>query len=389
MRRCAIIYALLCALAAVSCKKMPGQHAEAIEFVSPQIHTKSELITDKTQMKSGDEELAYGVFGARYVPGDDGKITKHEQFIDNLKVSSDLSGDTWNYTGNRYYWSPGAVHKFFAVYPYYNDDHDDTTHEDDAYDLGISYEINDAKHALQVTGKHVVPGEANQLIICTGTDANGKNHLTPDILYGVSKYSDPYKVGENRGPVVFNMSHAFAAVTFRFRNATDDTISSIHTYTDLDNPTSSSRINMKLTGLKNAADHVFLSEDGAEWSEEMYSLPDHDFVVPKVNNMINPGSFYPVGDGTGTPTDWYTALVIPQDFAKEDPSFTFFVDMGTGGEKKYKINLKDYPVHAVADKAYTVLPGERYIYTFNVTANKVLCDLSIVPWIEDEPIHLN
>ena len=388
MRKCTIIFSLLCALAAASCRKMPVQQdiVEAIEFVSPHVLTKSELITDKTQMVSGAAELAYGVFAARYVPDDKGNITGHDaDFMTNLKVYSNLDGNEWQYDGDRYYWSPGASYKFFAVYPYYNT-------SDDTYDLGISYAINEQKHALEVTGKHEVQnahGVTQKLIICTGTDANGKNNLTPDILYGVSKYSEPYKVGEVRGPVVFNMEHAFAAVSFRFRNATDYYISSIHTYTDVGNPAGSSRINMQVNGFKNAADHVFLSDDGAEWSDP-YALPDHAFIVPKVTTMVGPGSYYPL-DQTGNPDYWYTALIIPQDFSSypESPSFTFFVDMGTAGEKKYTINFKDYPVHSEADKAYTFLPGKRYVYNFTVTASKVLCDVSIVPWIDDDPIHLN
>lgn len=383
MRKCIIIYSLLWALTVMSCRKLPVHQEiqESIEFVSPMVQTKSMLITDKTQMKSGENELAYGVFAARYLPDGQGNITSHDaDFMTNLKVYSDLTGAEWHYDGDRYFWSPGAAYKFFAVYPYYNASGDDT------YDLGISYSINTSEHALQVTGKHVVQsGTDEELIICTGTNASGENYLCPDILYGVSKYSEPYQVGEVRGPVNFRMEHAFSALSFRFRNASEYAISSIYTYTDVDNPSGSSKINMQVTGFDNVADHVFLSEDGAVWSEPYY-MPDHSFLVPQVNTMISSGAYYP-----GENDFWYTALIIPQDFADYpvSPSFTFFVDMGTAGEKKYKINFKDYPVHAEADKAYKFLPGKRYVYNFNVTASKVLCDVTIVPWIEDDPIQLN
>ena len=383
MRRLVIICSLLCALTVVSCKKVSIVQDEAIEFVSPQVVTKSELITDKTQMRSGEAELAYGVFAARYIPDEQGNITAHDaDFMTNLKVYSDLAGNNWNYDSNRYFWSPGASYKFFAVYPYFDD-------SDDDYDLGISYHINETEHALQVTGKHK-ENSGEELIICTGTDDEGRNHLCPDILYGVSKYSDPYKVGENRGPVKFMMNHAFAAVSFRFRNASEYTINGIYEYADIPDRTPE-KTYMQLIGFDNVAGHVLLSDDGAKWVNLDYT-DKHEFVVPMVDAEITKGQYYPLQQaGESIPPYWYTALMIPQKFGEPDdnPVFTFIVDMDTVGEKKYTVNFKDYPVNDIAEDAYSFLPGNRYVYTFNVTANMIMCDVAVVPWIEDEPIHLN
>lgn len=392
MRRLVVIYSVLCALMVVSCRKMPVQQyvAGAIDFVSPQVVTKSELITDKTQMRSGETELAYGVFAARYLPDEQGNITAHDaDFMTNLKVYSNLDGEVWHYDGDRYFWSPGAAYKFFAVYPYYHDDNDETTDEDDAYDLGISYFINEEAHALQVTGKHE-ENDGDELIICTGTDGEGRNHLCPDILYGVSKYSEPYQIGEKRGPVEFTMNHAFAAVSFRFRNASEYTINGIYTYENIDDKTSA-KTYMQLTGFDNVADYVLLSEKGAKWVALDHTYA-HEFVVPMVEAEITKGQSYPAQQvGDAALPYWYTALVIPQNFgeSKKNPSFTFFVDMDTVGEKKYTVNFKDYQVHGTAQDAYSFLPGNRYVYTFNVTATMIVCDVAVVPWIEDEPIQLN
>ena len=382
MRKLLVIYSLLCASMMVSCKKVTIQQdaTEAIEFVSPLVITKSELITDKTQMKSGANELAYGVFAARYIPDEQGNVTSHGQFMTNLKVYSDLDGENWNYDGDRFFWSPGASYKFFAVYPYFDELKDD-------YDLGISYSINEEAHALQVTGKHKEEN-SEELIICTGTDNNGKNHLCPDILYGVSKYSEPYKVGENRGPVGFSMNHALAAVSFRFRNASEYTINGIYAYTDIDGMTPE-KTHMQIVGFDNVADYVLLSEGGAKWVNLDHTF-DHEFIVPMVDAEIAKGQYYPsqqVGDSF--PPYWYTALMIPQDFGAHSPAFTFVVDMDTVGEKKYTVNFRDYQVHDTAENAYSFLSGNRYVYTFNITATMIVCDVAVVPWIEDEPIRLN
>lgn len=357
-------YMLLAVLSAVSCGKEPVvQHGdEEISFAAPSIaETKSVLIKDKSGMVSADGQLAYGVFASRYIPGPGGSITSHEQFMDDVKVYSTDGGSNWQYSGN-YYWSPGAAYKFFAVYPWYNRDAD-------TYDLGISYSINEAKHALQVTGKH-----GNDKIICTGH--NGQE-LCPDILYGVKTYPDPYQVGERREPVNFAMHHAFAAVSFDIRNASVYNITNIET--------------ALITGFHNASEYVLLSENGAEWATpQTVEGDDHKFKVADYTGTISPGENYtiPAEDG-----HWCTMLMIPQNFGayQQSPQFIFTVTMaGEGnGAKQYTINFKDYTVNSVAEHAYTYLPGYHYVYTFNVTAKNISCDVEIVPWIEDEYIELN
>ena len=345
----------------------PDSPQAAISFASPEVlSTKTLLITDKTHLVSGTNELGYSVFAARYIPSESGEITNHEQFMTDIKIYSTDSGKTWNYNGNSYYWSPGAIHKFFAVYPC----HDAT---DNTYDFGLSYSINDTEHALQVTGQHT---EGSKTYICTGTNASGKNGC-PDILFGVNKYSTPYSVGEDRGPIIFNLAHAMAAVSFKFKNISDIPVRSITTYA--------------ISGFMNAAEYVLLSDDGAVWSEGKTIVADHSFAVP---GFIASNASPAIGRGQEYKTDgeyWYTALMIPQNFGKlpSSPYFTFTVTMENMAPKTYTINFQDYRMHTEAENAYSYLPGYHYVYTFNVNANNMTCDVDIVPWIDDDPIHLN
>ena len=369
-----ILTYLILVLSVLSCREkhvQPEVAPASISFATPQVmQTRSVLVEDKTQLVTGLNELGYSVFAARYVLGDN---IDHEQFMDDVKVYSTDNGATWKYDGT-YYWSPGAIHKFFAVYPYY-----DPVEGNDLYDKGISYEINEAEHALQVTGKHNVDGE-NYPYICTGTEASGEN-ICPDILFGVEKFSEPYSVGENRDVIKFHLSHALSAVSFRFRNASEIPIKSITT--------------QPVSGFKNASEYVRLSEDGAVWAIPT-NVTGHSFLVPEFNtatpqkdDRIAPGAYYatPVAGNY-----WYTAFMIPQDFGQGDsPTFSFTVDFDsqTASSKTYTINFQDYPVHTTAEHAFSYLPGYHYEYNINVTAKYISCDVKIVPWIEDEPIKLN
>ena len=362
-----VTYALFMVLSAVSCReKIDVPVVDEIAFSAPEVaETKSILITDKTEMVSGAEELAYSVFASRYIPDQDGDIdmSTHVLFMDNVKVYSKDNGSTWKYDEETFYWSLGAVHTFFAVYPYYDK-------SNDAYDMGLSFGIDVERHALKMTGKHEIDSKK---VICTGTDEDGKN-ICPDILYGVMSYPVPYAVGEDRDPVRFNMNHALAAVSFRLRNASENTITGVTAE--------------PVTGFINASGHVHLSHEGPIWDKESFqTLDDHKFYVPAVtSDEIASGAYYEP-DGKKY---WYTALMIPQEFGayQDSPSFAFTVYF-SDGSKAFSIDFKDYPVSSVAEYAFTYLPGYHYVYNLNVTASNITCDVDIVPWIEDEPIELN
>lgn len=367
-----ILTYLILMLAVLSCKEKPVQPdvmPAAISFIVPEVmQAKSVLIDDETQLVTGKDTLGYAVFASRYILGSDGSMVDHQQFMDDVKVFSVDGGATWKYSGS-YYWSPGAVHKFFAVYPYYDI-------ENDIYDLGLSYAINAQAHALQVTGKHK---EDSKTYICTGTDESGAN-LCPDILYGVEKFSDPYSVGEKREPINFQLNHALSAVSFRFRNASEFPVRCITTEA--------------ISGFKNASEYVRLSDGGAVWADHLIDVQEHSFNVPQFNastpltsDRIASGDYYRT-----TGDYWYTALMIPQDFGQgESPEFRFTVqfDSATASDKTYVIRFQDYAVHNTAGHAFTFLPGYHYEYNINVTAKYISCDVKIVDWIEDEPIKLN
>lgn len=361
---------LIIVLFVISCREkevLPDVDADVIAFAIPDVlETKSVLIEEVGQMEILEGKLGFSVFGARYILGSEGEKTRHEQFMDDLKVYSEDDGDTWKYDGETYYWSPGASHKFFAMYPYYN-------HESDVYDLGIEYEIDQQEHALKVTGK-------DKGVICTGFDADGKN-LCPDILYGVQYFPEPYKIGENREKIRFVMSHALAAVSFRLRNASDHPIVSV---TNID----PERDHIYLAGFDNTSDKVLLKENQVKWGERRDNDP-YAFAISEISSLITSGAYYKSPNSEY----WFTALMIPQNFAgyDESPSLSFKVAFGgtSNSTKEYTINFKDYAVHSTAETAFSFLPGYHYEYNINVTEKSVYCDVKIVPWIEDEPIKLN
>lgn len=381
MKKILIYIILLVSL--LSCREKeprPDIRPAAIMFAVPEVtETKSVLITEVDHLRCGSDELGFSVFAARYLPSATGAITHHEQFMTDVKVSKSLKETSWTYDvdpeleGNQLvYWSPGAVHKFFAVYPYYDK-------QNDEYDYGLAYEIDEEEHALKVIGKHTT--SISTTMICTGVDSETKQNLCPDILYGVQMFAEPYEIGDERGEITFTLMHALSAVSFRFRNASEFPISKIEC--------------SALNGFKNVAETVWLSDDGPVWSGVDY-LPEHEFVVPDMEadveeDYVTPGSYYSPDGGTY----WYTALMIPQNFGvyETSPSFTFTVTMiGHQQErikKQYVIDFKKYAVSNIAEYGFTYLPGYRYVYTFNVTSSKVACDVEVVPWIEDEPIKLN
>ena len=361
---------LIFVLSVISCRKIetPAVMSDEISFSDPTMMTTrvSNLVTDADMLIVKENTLGYGVFASRYMVAD--PENTHESFMDDILVSCAVGGDTWSYDadsskdGNQsLYWSPGAAYKFFAIYPYYDKDND-------KYDLGISYSIDETEHALKVTGRHNA-GDGEKMLICTG-DENG-NSLCPDILYAVKKYAEPYKVGEEREQVSFEMNHALSALSFKFRNASEYTIKSV---------TAGS-----ISDFKNAADYVLLSENGARWSG--LQDVDHEFTVPDITTTVKPGDYYPSQNSAY----WYTEFMIPQNFGtyQNSPSFTFTVTFSDDSNKTYTIKFKDYQVNSTAEHAYTYLSGNHYVYTINVTASKISCDVDIVPWIEDEPIKLN
>lgn len=363
MKRLFITYFIICVLAAVSCKKEPALSGvqTAIEFATPNVsETRSVLIDDKTDLQIGEGMLGYSVFAARYTSD------VHELFMTNMKVYSANNGVEWVYDDPVHYWSPGASYKFFAVYPYADSGRDE-------YDLGLSYRINEAEHALELVGKHSVGEET---YICTGMHDDGEN-LCPDILYGVTKYAEPYVAGEERKPIEFKLNHALSAVSLKFRNASENKIKGI-------------QVLEQIQGFKNAAKYVRLSEKGAVWDEKPIKVDDHVFSVPGFSasaekDYIAEGAYYTAMDGY-----WFTALMIPQEFGTGvSPFFTFSVEFNDGSTTSYTINFQDYAVHNTAEYAFTYLPGNHYVYNINVTAKKAYCDVSILPWIEDEPINLN
>ena len=361
----------LCASAvlAASCGKetpVDVRNDEAIGFAAPSVVTKT-LIREASQMREG-----FSVFASRYVLDEaSSAMTKHEVFMNNLKVY--FSDGEWIYDGQPYYWSPDAYHKFFGVYPY----HDASSDEND---LGLVYEIDEERHALRVKGT------GTDGAVHAGTEEKDGSivNICPDIVFATVG-SIYHSVGDVHDKVVFDMEHACAALTFRIRNVSGKDIRSVQ---------SPAGGNVAISGLYDTAKLLYVSDDGPAWHDPEigpavnYGLSDspaHSLMLPAIR-VGGTDSWK-----TNETRDWFTAIVIPQDFSALEVKTSFVIefDDSNSSTPEYDVTLSDIPVNTTtASERYTYLPGVHYIYSLEVTDTDITCDVRIVPWIEDEPIIL-
>ena len=369
-----LCYILLLTVLWSSCERLGSDAVSTdgvIDFAAPKVIETKSLIKDVSEIVNG-----FSVFATKSYAG------STELFMDNIKVSSTLSDGVpvspWTYdadtdvAGNQsYYWSPGAEHRFYAVYPY-----------NDA-NLAYSYEAG----KVMVTGKVVTHGNNTTVNpIYTGT-YNGNNQnaaaSAPDILCGY--YSETYDFSDSPQSISFDLEHAFAAISLKIRNASEYNVSSV---TAIDNNTPLEIVGTTsgndYKGLRNTADKFYLTADGVDWSSSSkeYS-PDYSFTLQALSNLSDN-----IGKNLHPSDYWYTTLVIPQDFAVGvDMTLSFkvtFEGAGSNSTKDYTLNLEDYKV----ENGYSYKQGKHYVYSIDITAQNIACDVSVVPWIEDDVIEL-
>lgn len=325
----------------------PQVSGDEIAFSAPVLHTKA-LINDVGGMMGG-----FSVYASRYSGS-----TIDETFMDNLNVASDGT-----YTG-LYFWTPGAGHAFFGVYPYYDS-------KDDTIDKGISYEMDTE---MDPSGKTLkVKQNGNDVI--HSVNGTGEDQLV-DLLYGAAVYDDPYIPGEggsNPGKIKFDLKHACAAISFSINNLSAKSITSVTA------EGGSGRV--MLSGLNTEAKLSYVIEDGqvvADWTEMAVS---NEMSLPAISIS---------GTDTwthGTQRDWYAGLVFPQNFAMLDVAMTFLVTYKTEPvtTDKYTIDLSNIKTEG---SEYVYLPGRHYRYKIDITNQDIMCYVNIVPWIEDDTIVL-
>lgn len=331
--RTVILLLLLLPFAACDRKEDAGAVvSDAIRFSSPSLETRS-LINDVSQLTEG-----FVVYASRY--NAEGYVDNN--FFNNVSVAQDGT-----YEG-KYYWTPGAGHEFFAVYP------------------------RDLNYALDATGKILsVAGTGLNGEVQAGTDGSG-NNILKDILYDIALYEEPYVPGSNPGKIKFDLKHACSAISFIINNLSGKKITSVTAFNGSGN--------VEITGLYDEGNLNFSIVDGlpaAGWS----SLADGvmSLTLPAMT-VTSPDVW-----SHGTERAWDTLILIPQNFASLKVQMSFRVTYEGGTYDTYEVTLSDI---RTGGSGYEYQAGKHYKYKIDITNQDIMCYVAIVPWIEDETIVL-
>lgn len=279
----------------------------------------------------------FAVYASRY--NAEGYVDNN--FFNNVSVAQDGT-----YEGE-YYWTPGAGHEFFAVYP------------------------KDLNYALDATGKILsVAGTGPDGKVQAGTDGSG-NNILKDILYDIALYDEPYVPGSNPGKIKFDLKHACSAISFSINNLSGKEIISITAF--------GGNGNVEIAGLYDEGNLGFSIADGlpaARWS----SLTDGEkiLMLPAIS-VNNPDEW-----SHGTERSWDTLILIPQNFASRKVQMSFRVTYKGYTYDTYEVTLSDIRTGG----GYEYQAGKHYKYKIDITNQDIMCYVNIVPWIEDETIVL-
>lgn len=331
--RTVILFLLLLPFAACDRKEDVGAVvSDAIRFSSPSLETRS-LINDVSQLTEGFVVYA-SRYNAEYVD---------TKFFDNVTVAQDGTYD------GKYYWTPGAGHEFFAVYP-----------------GGLDYAIDATGKTLNVTGS----GPEGK--VQAGTDGLG-NNILKDILYDIALYDEPYVPGSNPGKIKFDLKHACSAISFTINNLSGKNITSV--------TASGGSGNVEITGLYDEGGLSFSMAEGlptAQWS----GLADGASTLTLPAMTVTSPDVWP----HGTERAWDTLILIPQNFASLKVQMSFWVTYEGGTSyDKYDVTLSDI---RTGGSGYEYQAGKHYKYKIDITNQDIMCYVAIVPWIEDETIVL-
>ena len=351
--------AFLCVCLAGCRKSDPEPQLQgSIRFAIDEVKTRSnvDIIENVDQLKGKYIRL----WGFRYTTKPNGDLDKSDSFMANYEGLRCDTGTDWytyywessGWSKNTYYWTPGAAHRFYAVFPTYAVD----------ASAPLDYTIDEKTqvvHMPQVT---------------TGTLPDYTNNCQ-DILYGIRNIPEQFHVQDYPEKVQLTMRHACAALVFRIRNLTGSPINRILPIGDADWD------KMYIKGVKYKG-RMDLDPSGISWTLEDDRTSDQLYVKPLTE-----------GAGTlangATSVNTFTAIVLPQNFGSASMPHRFCV-YNTGSNTPINFELDLAKVSVVHDgvKSYEWRPGYRYIYTMDVTDTHIICTVSVVPWIEDETIIL-
>ena len=351
--------AFLCVCLAGCRKSDPEPQLQgSIRFAIDEVKTRSnvDIIENVEHLKGRYIRL----WGFRYTTKPNGDLDKSDSFMANYEGLRCDTGTDWytyywessGWSKNTYYWTPGAAHRFYAVFPTYAVD----------ASAPLDYTIDEKTqvvHMPQVT---------------TGTLPDYTNNCQ-DILYGIRNIPEQFHVQDYPEKVQLTMRHACAALVFRIRNLTGSPINRILPIGDADWD------KMYIKGVKYKG-RMDLDPSGISWTLEDDRTSDQLYVKPLTE-----------GAGTlangATSVNTFTAIVLPQNFGSASMPHRFCV-YNTGSNTPINFELDLAKVSVVHDgvKSYEWRPGYRYIYTMDVTDTHIICTVSVVPWIEDETIIL-
>ncbi len=320
------------ALLAPSCSKVSSYEQVRIEF-APMVATKSFVASeeDATFRTNGFSVFAWKANGN----GETKKIFDATEGAAHPGAKVSYNDGKWDYSGDEY-WSPMSTHHFMAVYPY--------------KESGYSATFD------STTGDISVP---------VGTVSAGNGAL-PDIMY--SSCERFYQIGDPITPVALEFHHACAAMTIRVRNGSEFKINGISGITI-------SKLNRTAT--------LSLTSDDAIWSDAATGDP---ITLTYSGGEIESGSleYKDILD---------SEMIIPQDFTsatgENEIVLNFTVDFESTDDKTYSIILSDISLpNGSAQDNYKFLPGKHYKYNLDITGSAIRFEVSIINWIEDDPIDL-
>lgn len=348
MKRLSYVFFVLISCMVFSCSKEvhgPERHGGLVSFSAPALEdTKAAFIESADGLAEG-----FSVYAQKFTTDQDRML-----FMDNVMVyrKDDM---TWGYDGEDYYWSPGAYHMFYAIYPYCDED-----------DGRYSFEpVQSGLLVAQKGGAHIETGVEKDVV---------------DIVYGSCEFtSEPFSLDKAPESIKFQMRHAFSSVQFDVVNHSDYEIASVigKIWGEAENGT--------MPGLYDKASSLTISATDARTVWEGRAVGDGRFDFTSVINLAK-----------GKECTVFEEMVIPQNINTSEAGVkdrmylhlkVDFKDVDT--DPTFSVCLADIELsgqEALYKKTY--LPGKRYKYTLNVTSQYVTCGVSLVDWDDDDMIDL-
>lgn len=367
--RIAYIVAFVTLVIAGCQKHNPETHPQgSIRFAIDKVETRSNTDIFETVDQIKDKYIR--LWGFRYTTKPNGDLDKSDSFMaEDQGIICKVGEDKWNtvyynqstndWYENLYYWTPGASHRFYAIFPTY------AVGESSPLDYMVD-EDTQIVHMPQVTA---------------GTLADYHNNCQ-DILYGIKNIPEQFQIQDYPEKVQLTMKHACAALVFRIKNLTGSPINRILPTDETESEGTFKWDKMYIKGVKYMG-QMDLGPSGITWKLEDDVTTNQLYIKP-----LEESAGVSLANGA-TSTNTFTAIVLPQNFGSSSMPHKFRVfNESSDTEIKYEVDIAKIGIMHDGKLTYEWKPGYRYIYTMDVTDTHIICSVSVVPWIEDEAIIL-